>query len=280
MLSTVKQLFYTATVRKPVLAILGVLVFAGCSDQLENENTALKAQYRSLSETRKADETKLTLLSTNINSLQEKIRELQTSDQDQIADQKRTIAMLSTENVRQKEDIENLRRALADEKALFEKYKDAVTLQLQKPGRVKVTLTYKSDKAAESIPDNGATVSLHLIKDTTVVYRGVAAADGVVALEHVKPGKYLCVIHSGNAHQRMRPGGPDLVRRHIWKTDRTMLASYLDDGQIKLLDRDLSDSDASGHFLEALLAKTFVKEIEIGPQDQVPINYDFGQGAF
>lgn len=255
-------------------------MLVGCSDQLENENTALKAQSRSLSESRKADEAKISILSTNVNNLQNRIRELQTSDQDQIADQKRTIAMLSTENVRQKEDIENLRRALADEKALFDKYKEAVAQQLQKPGRVKVTLTYKSDKAGESIADGGATVSLHSIKDTTVVYRGVTGVDGMAVLDHVKPGKYLCVIHSGNAHQRLRPGGAELVRQRIWKTDRRMLTSYLDESQIKLLESDLSDSDASGHFLEALLAKTYVKEIEIGPQDQMPITYDFGQGAF
>ncbi|MGZ4987497.1 MAG: hypothetical protein ACXWBP_05610 [Limisphaerales bacterium] len=267
--------------QKPVAVIavvFGALVLAGCSDQLENENSALKAQTRSLSESRKADETKFLTLSTNIATLQEKIRELQTSDQDQISDQKRTIASLSAENIRQKEDIENLRRTLADEKALFDKYKQDVTVQLQKPGRMKVTVTYKTDTA--SVPDNGASVSLHLIKDTTVVYRAIAGVDGIAVLDRIKPGKYLCVIHSGNAHQRMRPGGAELVRQRIWKTDRTMLGYYLDDAQIKLLEHDLSDSDASGHFLEALLAKTYVREIEVGPQDQVPITCDFGQGAF
>jgi hypothetical protein len=59
-----------------------------------------------------------------------------------------------------------------------------------------------------------------------------------------------------------------------------MLSSYLDDAQIKLLDHDLSDSDASGHFLEALLAKTYVREIDVKPQDDLTINYDFGLGAF
>jgi hypothetical protein len=267
-------------VRNPVLAIIGAIVLVGCSDQLENENSALKAHNRAFAETLKADQSRISLLSTNVATLQAKVRELQTTGQDQLADQKRTIAMLSAENIRQKEEIENLHRALADEKALFDKYKESVAQQLQKPARIKVTVTYKSDPAGSTVPDNGATVSLHLIKDTTVVYRGFTAADGMLVLERVKPGKYLCVIHSGNAHQRLRPGGAELVRQHIWKTDRTMLATYLDDGQIRLLDRDLSDADASGHFLEALLAKTYVKEIEVGPQDQVPITFDFGAGAF
>jgi len=279
-LSSVNGLFYCVAVLKPYAVILGTLVLVGCSDQLENENSALKVQTHSLSESRKAEEGRISLLSTNIAALQDKIRELQTSDQDQIADQKRLIATLTAENIRQKEDIENLRRAMADEKALFDKYKEDVTQQLQKPGRVKVALTYRSAPSSSSIPDSGASVSMHLIKDTTVVYRGITGADGMAILDRVKPGKYLCVIHSGNAHQRMRPGGAELVRQRIWKTDRTMLTLYLDDAQIKLLDHDLSDSDASGHFLEALLAKTYVREIEIGPQDQVPINYDFGVGAF
>jgi hypothetical protein len=267
-------------VQKAFVSFLAALFLAGCSDQLENENSALKAQNRSLSESRKSDANEIGVLKTNVSTLQDKIRELQTGDQEQIIDQKRSIATLSTENIRQKEDLENLRRALADQKALFEKYKENVTQQLQKPGRVKVTLTYKTGNGSESLPDNGATVSLHSIKDTTIAYRAVAGIEGVAVIEHVKPGKYLCVIHSGNAHQRMRPGGAELVRQRIWKTDRAMLNSYLEDSQIKLLDRDLSDSDASGHFLEALLAKTIVREIEVAPQDLVPINIDFGQGAF
>lgn len=264
----------------PVVASIVTLFLVGCSDQLENENTALKAQTHSLSESRKADETKIAALTTNVLELEQKVRELQSTDQEQIADEKRTIASLTSENIRQKEDIENLRRAVADEKALFDRYKEDVAQQLQKPGRVKVTLVYKTDAASRDVPDNDASVSLHLIKDTTVVYRAVTGADGVAVLDRVKPGKYLCVIHSGNAHQRMRPGGAELVRQHIWKTNRSMLGNYLDDTQIKLLEHDLSDSDASGHFLEALLAKTVVREIEVAPQDQVNITYDFGQGAF
>jgi hypothetical protein len=151
---------------------------------------------------------------------------------------------------------------------------------MQKPAQVKVAISYKDIVSNNKMPDNGATVSLHLIKDTTIVYRVVAGSDGVAVVDRVRPGKYLCVIHSGNAHQRLRPGGAELVRQRIWKTDRTMLTSYIDDGQIKLLDRDLSDSDASGHFLEALLAKTFVQELEIVPQDLVNLTHDFGQGAF
>lgn len=256
------------------------LSFVGCSDQIENENSALKAQNRTLSERRKSDDAEIANLKTNIISLQEKIRDMQTSDEEEISTQKRIIASLSAETTRQKEDIENCHRTLVDQKGLFEKYKEEVTQQLQKPGRVKVTLTYKESPNSNNIPDVGAMVSLHLIKDTTVVYRALTDADGVAILDRVKPGKYLCVIHSGNAHQRLRPGGAELVRQRIWKTDRTMLTLYLTDPQIKMLDHDLSDSDASGHFLEALLAKTLVREIEIGPQDEVPIKYDFGTSAF
>jgi TolA-binding protein len=267
-------------VLKPLAVSVIALVLVGCSDQLENENAALKSQNHSLSESRKSEETRIATLATNVTELEEKIRSLQSSHQEQIGEQQRTIASLTAENVRQKGDIENLRRDLADEKALFVRYKEDIAQQLQKPGRVKVTLVYKTDATSANVPDNDASVSLHLIKDTTVVYRAVTGADGVAVLDRIKPGKYLCVIHSGNAHQRMRPGGAELVRQHIWKTDCSMLRTYLDDAQIKLLDHDLSDSDASGHFLEALLAKTLVREIEVAPQDQVNINYDFGQGAF
>jgi hypothetical protein len=270
------------TVQKPIflVCVLAPLLFIGCSDQLENENSALKAQARTLTERRKSDDLEISSLKTNVDALQEKIRQTQSIDQEQIATHRRTIATLSAENIRQKEDIENLRRTVADQKALFEKYKEDVTQQLQKPGRVKVALTYKDGAAGANIPDKGANISLHLIKDTAVVYRATADTEGAALLNSVKPGKYLCVIHSGNAHQRQRPGGAELVRQRIWKSDRTMLASYLDDGQIKLLDHDLTDADASGHFFEALLAKTLVREIEVGPQDDVSIKYDFGPGAF
>ena len=262
------------------MLFLAPLVFVGCSDQMENENSALKAQNRTLAERRKSDDAEISNLKTNVITLQEKVREMQSSDQEEMTAQKRTIATLSVENIRQKEDIENLRRTLADQKGLFEKYKEEVTQQLQKPGRVTVTLTYKDLASSNNVPDNGAIVSLHLIKDTTVVYRATTSADGVAILDHIKPGKYLCVIHSGNAHQRLRIGGAELVRQRIWKTDRTMLMYYLDDAQVKLLDHDLSDSDATVHFLEALLAKTLVCEIEVGPQDDVAIKHDFGAGAF
>jgi hypothetical protein len=270
------------TVQKPVFLIcfLAPLIFVGCSDQLENENTALKAQTRSLTERRKSDDLEISNLKTNIDALQEKIRAMQSTDQEQLAGQRRTIATLNAESIRQKEDIENLRRTLADQKVLFEKYKDDVSQQLQKPGRVTVALTYKDGTGGGNVPDKGANISLHLIKDTTVVYHATADSEGAALLDTVKPGKYLCVIHSGNAHHRLRPGGTELVRQRIWKTDRTMLASYLDDTQIKLLDHDLTDADACGHFFEALLAKTLVREIEIGPQDDVSIKYDFGAGAF
>jgi hypothetical protein len=262
------------------MLFLAPLVFVGCSDQLENENSALKAQNHSLSDRQRADDGEIANLKTNIINLQDKIREMQSTDQDEITTQRRTIASLSVETIRQKEEIENLHRTLADQKALFEKYKEEVTQQLQKPGRLKVTLTYKDGAGSNNVPDVGASVSLHLIKDTTVVYRAVTDATGVAVIERIKPGKYLCVIHSGNAHQRLRIGGAELVRQRIWKTDRTMLMYYLDDAQVKLLDHDLSDSDASGHFLEALLAKTIVREIEVSPQDEVPIKHDFGPGAF
>lgn len=268
--------------RKPTLLVvcLASLVFVGCSDQLENENSALKAQNRTLTERRKNDDIEIASLTNTVNGLQSKILEMQSSDQEEITTQRRTITTLSTENIRQKEEIENLRRTLADQKALFEKYKQDVTQQLQKPGRVKVSVTYKDGATTGIVPDTGASVSLHSIKDTTVVYRAMTDGDGNAYIDRVKPGKYLCVIHSGNAHQRLRPGGAELVRQRIWKTDRTMLTAYLEDAQIKLLDHDLTDSDASGHFLEALLAKTLVREIEIGPQDEFTIKYDFGAGAF
>jgi hypothetical protein len=273
-------LFYFSAVQKFLGVLSALILLAGCSDQLENENVALKAKNRELTSKRITDATTINLLSSNLTYLKDHLQELQLSNTTQIADQRHAIAALTAETVRQKEELENMRRTMADEKALFEKYKEQVSQQLQKPGRVKVTLTFKNDAVGTRSADNGATVSLHSIKDTTIVYRGVAGADGVVMLDRVKPGKYLCVIHSGNAHQRLRPGGAELVRQHIWKTDRTMLTSYLDEGQITLLDRDLSDSDASGHFLEALLAKTWVKEIEVAPQETVPITCDFGQAAF
>jgi len=262
------------------MLLLSAFFLAGCSDQIENENTALKAQNHAFCAQRKSDEMAITTLTNSVNALQEKIRDMQISDLEQIADQKRTISSLSADSIRQKEDIENLRRAMADQKALFDKYKEDVTEQLQRPGRVKVTLFYKENGAGPSVPDNNASVSLHLIKDTTVAYRQISSTDGVAVLDRVKPGRYLCVIHSGNAHQRLRAGGAALVRQRIWKTDRTMLSSYLDDAQIKLLDHDLSDSDASGHFLEALLAKTYVQEIDVKPQDDLTVKYDFGLGAF
>jgi hypothetical protein len=262
------------------MLFLAPLVFVGCSDQMENENSALKALNRTLSERRKSDDVEIGALTNTVNSLQIKILEMQSSDQEELATQKRTIATLSTENIRQKEEIENLHRTVADQRALFEKYKEEVTQQLQKPGRVKVSVTYKEGPKSGVVPDPGASVSLHLIKDTTVVYRAMTDGNGNALIDRVKPGKYLCVIHSGNAHQRLRPGSAELVRQRIWKTDSTMLGTYLGDAQIKLLDHDLSDSDASGHFLEALLAKTLVREIEIGPQDEFVIKYDFGAGAF
>jgi hypothetical protein len=276
-----KLIDYHHCVPKPVaITFLAALLLVGCSDQLENENAALKARNRALEASRKEAEVTIDGLKTNVTYLQDRLRDSQTSEQEQNVEQKRLIATLTAESTRQKEDIENLRRAMADEKALFEKYKEDITQQLQKPARVKVTLTYKDSAASANLPDNGASVSLHLIKDTTVVYRTTAGADGIAILDRVKPGKYLCVIHSGNAHQRLRPGGAELVRQRIWKTDRTMLTSYIDDKQIRLLDHDLSDADASGHFLEALLAKTLVREIEIAPQDAVNLTHDFGPGAF
>lgn len=267
---------------KPSVTTLlaGLLFLVGCSDQLENENTALKARNRSLEASRKEAELTIDGLKTNITYLQDRLRDSQTADQEQNLEQKRLIASLTAETTRQKEEVENLRRTMADEKALFEKYKEDITQQLQKPARVKVTITYKAAGSNDNLPDNGASLSIHLIKDTTLVYRATAGADGVAIIDRVKPGKYLCVIHSGNAHQRLRPGGAELVRQHIWKTDRTMLTSYIDDKQIRLLDHDLSDSDASGHFLEALLSKTLVREIEIAPEDAVNLTHNFGPGAF
>jgi hypothetical protein len=275
------ELYYHCEVLKPAaISVLAALVFVGCSDQLENENTALKAQNRSLAAQRKDADATIESLKTNVAYLRDRLREMQTADQEQSVDQKRLISSLTAETIRQKEDIENMRRAVADEKALFEKYKEDVQQQIQKPGRVKVTITYKDTVSNNSVPDKGASISLHMIKDTTTVYRATAGVDGVAVIDRVKPGKYLCVLHSGNAHHRLRPGGAELVRQRIWKTDRTMLTSYIDDGQIKLLDRDLSDSDASGHFLEALLAKTFAQELEIVPQDIVDLTHDFGPAAF
>lgn len=262
------------------MLFLAPLVFVGCSDQLESENSALKTLNRTLTNRRKSDDAEIATYTNKIIALQEQIRDMQSSEQEESTAQKRAIAMLSAENIRQKEEIENLGRTLADQKALFEKYKEEVTQQLQRPAKVTVTLTYKDMATSNNVPDNGASVSLHLIKDTTVVYRTASGADGVAVLDRVKPGKYLCVIHSGNAHQRLRIGGAELVRQRIWKTDRTMLMYYLEDPQVKLLDNDLSDSDASIHFLEALLAKTLVREIEIGPQDDIRIKHDFGPGAF
>jgi hypothetical protein len=262
------------------MLFVALIVFVGCSDQMENENSALKAQNRSLSEVRKSDDAEIATLTNTVKSLQSKILEMESRDHEVAATQKRTIATLTTENIRQKEEIENLRRTLADEKAIFEKYRETVTEQLQKPGRVKVSVTYKDGATSSAVADTGASISLHCIKDNTLVYRAMTDGDGNALVDRVKPGKYLCVIHSGNAHHRMRAGGAELVRQRIWKTDRTMLTPYLADAQIKLLDHDLADADASGHFLEALLAKTLVREIEIGPQDEFVIKHDFGAGAF
>ena len=180
------------------MVFLAPLVLVGCSDQIENENTALKVQKRALSDRCRASDAEIANLTTNVISLQSRIREMQTNDQEEITAQKRTIAALSAETIRQKEDIENCRRTLADQKALFEKYKEEVTQQLQKPGRVKVSLTYKDGSGNSNVADIGATVSLHLIKDTTIVYRALTDAEGVAIIDRVKPGKYLCVIHSGN----------------------------------------------------------------------------------
>jgi hypothetical protein len=273
-------MFYHLAVFKPLLILLAVVLVAGCSDQMENENASLKFLNRSLAAQRKVDDDTISTLSSNVTFLKEQVQQLHVTNATEIIDLRRTTAMLTSENVRQKEDLENVRRTLVDERALHEKYKEEVTKQLQKPARVKFTLTYKYDSASAPTADNGATVSLHCIKDTTIAYHATTGADGVAVLDRVKPGKYLCVMHSGNAHQRLRPGGAELIRQRIWKTDASMLSSYLDAAQIKMLNADLNDVDATGHFLEALLSKTTVQELEIGPNDEVDIPYDFGQGAF
>jgi outer membrane murein-binding lipoprotein Lpp len=241
-----------------VFVALGI--FSGCSDNIKQQNVALKAENEGL-------KNEVQLLQSQITDLRKTIQASENRQQDLEASHQKTIQLLE-DNQRQmensyKSDLQKLQAELAQVKSEAEALKTNSEAKVEQKGRFRINVTYKYNDFVGNRADVGASVVLQSINSNTNVYSGKVGGDGYAVINQIIPGKYLCLIISANTQS----GGS------ISQDDADNVRKYL------TYPPPIGDKMANIYLLNATMYKIKTMFVNVSAGEETQTSYDFWLSA-